>query len=343
MRKLLNTIYITSSGMGMSKEGETIVFKKGSQKVAQFPSHNIESIVIFAPVTITPELMNMCSSKDIKISFISYSGKYLVSIQNPIKGNVRLRRKHYRISDDKNVCLDISKSFIIGKIFNCRCVLQRLIRDHKETINSEKVNKVVNSLAISIKNIDKVKDLDSLRGVEGEAAKNYYSVFSELIFRSEFKERFNGRSRRPPRDEINALLSFFYTLLTHDCEAALETVGLDPQVGFFHQERPGRSSLALDMMEELRPYIVDRFVVTLINTRQIQLSDFLVKENGAVFIETEAKKRILQVWQKRKQDVITHPFLKEKIEIGIIPYSQALLMARYLREDLDGYPPFLMR
>ena len=190
------------------------MFLKGSQKVAQFPSHNIESIVIFAPVTITPELMNMCSSKDIKISFISYSGKYLVSIQNPIKGNVRLRRKHYRISDDKNVCLDISKSFIIGKIFNCRCVLQRLIRDHKETINSEKVNKVVNSLAISIKNIDKVKDLDSLRGVEGEAAKNYYSVFSELIFRSEFKERFNGRSRRPPRDEINALLSFFYTLLT---------------------------------------------------------------------------------------------------------------------------------
>lgn len=233
MRKLLSTIYITSTGMGISKEGETIVFKKGKQKIAQFPSHNIEDIVIFEPLTITPALMKMCSEKDIKVSFISYTGRFLVGIQNPTKGNVRLRRKQYRVCDDKNACLEISKNCIIGKIFNSRCVFQRLVRDHKDKIDSKKVNKIVSSLAISINNIDKVKNLDSLRGVEGEAAKNYYSVFSELIFNPDFKNTFRGRNKRPPTDEINALLSFFYTLLAHDCEAALETVGLDPQVGFF--------------------------------------------------------------------------------------------------------------
>jgi CRISPR-associated protein Cas1 len=343
MRKLLNTVYITTPDIYISKEGETIVFTRKKEKIMQLPSHNIEGIVIFEQTVITPHLMEMCAEKNIKVSFISYTGRFLVGIQSPIKGNVRLRRIQYRISDDKGSCVEIAKHFVIGKIYNSRVVFQRLLRDHGEKVNRKLIEKTIQSLAISINAIERIDNIDSLRGIEGEAAKNYYGSFEQLISNEEFKGIFKGRNRRPPTDEVNALLSFFYTLLAHDCEAALETVGLDPQVGFYHQERPGRVSLALDMMEELRPYLVDRFVISLINTKQIKRSDFVIKENDAVLIKPESRGRILQVWQSRKQEEVTHPFLKEKIEIGLIPYSQALLMTRYLRGDMDGYPPFLMR
>ena len=343
IRHLLNTIYITQPDMYLSKDGETILIQQKGQTIKQLPIHNIEGIVMMANGTITPQLINMCSENNIHVSFISYTNKFLVNIQNPIQGNVRLRRKQYQISDQKDESVEIARSFLIGKVYNSRCVLQRLLRDHPNSDNKGTVSYAVDRLAIGLKQVQKCNNLKSLLGVEGEAAKNYYSVFNNLITALNSDMIFMGRSRRPPLDEVNAMLSFFYTLLAHDCTAALETVGLDPQVGFYHQERPGRASLALDMMEELRPYLVDRFVVTLINNKQVSKNDFYQKENGAVFLKDEIKKKALQLWQMRKQDLIEHPFLKEKIEIGLIPYSQALLLARFVREDLDGYPPFFMR
>jgi CRISP-associated protein Cas1 len=343
MRKLLNTIYVTTPDVYMSKEGETILFQRNGEKIMQLPSHNIEGIVVFNNMVLTPALMEMCAQSNIHISFISYTGGFRVRIQNPINGNVRLRRKQYKMADDKECCLGIAKNFCIGKIFNSRCILQRLMRDHSEKINIQEIKRNVDLLGSRINAIDKVQDLQQLLGIEGEAAKIYYSVFDELITNVEFKNVFKGRSRRPPKDEINALLSFFYIMLTHDTEAALQTVGLDIQVGFYHQERPGRSSLALDIIEELRPYLVDRFVVSIINNRQITKKDFIIKENGAVLLNDDTRRKVLQLWQEKKQEKITHPFLKEKIEIGLIPYTQSLILARFIRGDIDGYPPFLMR
>ena len=313
IRHLLNTIYITQPDMYLSKDGETILIQQKGQTIKQLPIHNIEGIVMMANGTITPQLINMCSENNIHVSFISYTNKFLVNIQNPIQGNVRLRRKQYQISDQKDESVEIARSFLIGKVYNSRCVLQRLLRDHPNSDNKGTVSYAVDRLAIGLKQVQKCNNLKSLLGVEGEAAKNYYSVFNNLITALNSDMIFMGRSRRPPLDEVNAMLSFFYTLLAHDCTAALETVGLDPQVGFYHQERPGRASLALDMMEELRPYLVDRFVVTLINNKQVSKNDFYQKENGAVFLKDEIKKKALQLWQMRKQDLIEHPFLKEKI------------------------------
>lgn len=343
MRKLLNVVYVSTEGMYISKDGETVLFKKDGRLISQLPSHNLEGIVIFGNGVVTSSLMRMCAEKNIKISFISYTGKFEVSIQSPIKGNVKLRRAQYRISEDCSQSLLLAKSFVLGKLFNCRSVLQRLLRDHREKVNADAVESASKRIRYSMTKVDSADDYLKLLGVEGEAAKNYYGVFENLLTDNGSVFSFQGRSRRPPRDEVNALLSFFYTILAHDCEAALETVGLDPQVGFYHQERPGRSALALDLMEELRPYMVDRFVVSLVNNRQVSKSDFLIKENGAVLLTTEARKSVLQVWQTRKQDIIEHPFFKEKIEVGLIAYSQALLLARYIRGDIDGYPPFLMR
>lgn len=340
---MLNTIYITNANVSLNKEGDTIVLKMGTEKVGQLPVINIEGIVIFGTSYITPALLELCSQHNIHVSYISHSGRFLVRIQNPAHGNVRLRKSQYIFSDDAAFSLDVAKWFVLGKIYNCRCVLQRLLRDHGDSVDKGDVSQVVTALKILMNQMDKVTNDAQLRGLEGEAARVYYSVFNELIIDKSSMMVFKGRSRRPPMDNVNALLSFFYILLAHDCEAALETVGLDPQVGFYHKIRPGRSSLALDLMEELRPYMVDRFVVMLINTKQVNSSDFIMKESGGILIDDEARKKLVQKWQLRKQETLIHPFLKEKIEIGLIPYAQSLLLARYIRGDMDGYPPFLMR
>lgn len=343
MRKLLNTIYVTQEGIYLSRVGETIVFEKNNAKLLQLPVHNLEGIVFFSPATVTPQAMELCSSYKIHISFISYTGKYLVKVQNPTSGNVRLRKIQYRYSDDLDESLRIAKNLCIGKIYNSRIVLLRLIRDHGENIERESVVSACDTMYATMRGISGVSSLQELLGKEGDAAKHYYGVFNQLIMSNEPGFTFFGRSRRPPLDNVNALLSYFYVMLSHEVESALETVGLDPQVGFFHQIRPGRASLALDVMEELRPYIVDRFVVSLINNKQVSQSDFIKKENGAVYLKDDSKAPLLQLWQKRKNEVVIHPFLKEKLEIGLIPYSQALLLARYIRGDIDEYPPFLMR
>jgi CRISPR-associated protein Cas1 len=343
IRQLLNTIYVTQSDVYVHKKGETVVFEHSGQKMLQVPIHTIEGIVFYGTVTVTPHLMSLCSERNVHLSFISNTNRFLARIQNPINGNVRLRRIQYKVSDQEDKACALAKNFVIGKVFNSRMVLMRLLRDHSEKVDVTSIKVVVSRLKRSLNYIEQVNSIRTLLGHEGEAAQAYYSVFDALILNHESGFVFEGRTRRPPRDEVNAMLSFFYTILAHDVEAALETVGLDPQVGFYHQERPGRSSLALDIMEELRPYLVDRFVVSLINNQQVSKADFVYKESGTYLIEPDSKKKLLRVWQNRKQDEIQHPFLKEKIEVGLIPYVQAMLLARCLRGDLDGYPPFLMR
>jgi CRISPR-associated protein Cas1 len=343
LRKLLNILYVTSPDAYLAKEGETVLVLIGEETKLKIPIHNLEGIVCFGYTGVSPALMHLCAERNVALSFLSESGKFRAKVTGRVNGNVLLRRKQYRTADQPEESLLIAKSFIFGKLFNCRCVLQRYIRDHEEKGNTDAVGEGIKTLSINLQKATDCMNLDILRGIEGEGARTYYGLFNCLILESKQLFQFNGRSRRPPRDPVNALLSFLYTLLAHDCSAALETVGLDPQVGFLHRERPGRPSLALDLMEELRPYLVDRLTLTLINNRQVDIKDFTFKESGGVIMNDDTRKNIIAAWQRRKQEEITHPFLGEKIPIGLIPYTQALLLARYLRGDLEAYPPFLMK
>ncbi|PKK39968.1 CRISPR-associated protein Cas1 [Clostridiaceae bacterium JG1575] len=342
MRKLLNTLYVTKEKLFFSKDGETIRIEEEGVKIAQYPVHNFESIVFFNTTTITPQLLKMFSEHQISASFLSHTGEFLVAIQNPIHGNVRLRRAQYNLSASAQDSLGVAKNLILAKILNARQNLLRFKRDHSDKITSfSELQNTIIQMKSSADSVCKASNDQMLLGIEGDAAKAYFSVFNHLIFSPDFS--FGGRSKRPPKDEVNALLSFFYVLLSHDCKAALETVGLDPQVGFYHKDRPGRYSLALDLMEEMRSYLVDRFVLTLINNRVLTPKEFIRMEDSAIILTEEAKKTALAAWQQRKQELFTHPFLDEKIELGLLPYTQALLMARFIRGDLDQYPPFFLR
>lgn len=343
MRKLLNVLYTTNPDAYLARDGENVVIRIDNEEKFRVPVHNLEGIVCFGYPGASPALFGLCVERGIAISFVTENGKFLARVTGRVSGNVLLRRKQYRVADDSEASLKNAKNFIFGKIFNCRCVLQRFLRDHGQKEDSNGIEEILNQLSFSLQGLENCCCSDELRGLEGEAARNYYSVFDKLILDQKEVFKFSGRSRRPPMDPTNAVLSFLYTLLAHDCAAALETVGLDPQVGFLHCERPGRPSLALDMMEELRSYLVDRLALSLINNRQLSAKGFEVKESGGVIMDDETRKMVITTWQKRKQEEITHPFLKEKIPIGLIPYAQSLLLARHLRGDLDAYPPFLMK
>lgn len=343
MRKLLNVLYITSPDSYLAKEGETVLIKNGEETKLQVPIHNLEGIVCFGYTGASPGVMQLCAERNVALSFFSESGRFLARVTGKINGNVLLRRKQYRTADNEAEKLELARHFILGKVYNCRCVLQRFLRDHTGSDPNGIVALRVNSLSHILNRIEQAETIEAVRSIEGEAARGYYGVFNQLILEQKESFMFNGRNRRPPLDRINALLSFLYTLLAHECAAALETVGLDPQVGFLHKERPGRASLALDLMEEFRPYLVDRLALSLVNNRQIDGAGFVVKESGGVVMNDEVRKEVITAWQKRKQDEITHPFLEEKIPIGLIPYAQSLLLARFLRGDLDAYPPFLMK
>ena len=342
MRKLLNTLYVTTPESYPTRERENVVVRIENEEKFRIPIHNLEGIVCFGYMGASPRLMQLCSDNNVSLSFLTPYGKFLARVSGRVRGNVLLRRTQYRKADNCEESLEIAKSFIIGKIVNCRTVLGRGIRDHGAVINSELVRSVD---VLLIENLLKVEGCDSagtLRGIEGNCAKFYFVTLDELILKQKDDFYLNERNRRPPLDNMNALLSFLYTLLAHDVESALETVGLDPYVGFFHTDRPGRASLALDMMEELRPFIADRLALNLVNLRQINRGDFLKKENGGVILTEDGRKAVISAWQKRKQDTIMHPYLNEKIPIGLLPYVQAMLMARFLRGDIDGYPPFFM-
>lgn len=343
MRKLLNVLYVTSPDAYLGKEGETVLVLVGEEVKLRIPVHNLEGIVCFGYTGASPALMHLCAERGVALSFLTEYGKFLARVSGPVSGNVLLRRRQYRVADCPEESLPVAKCFILGKLFNSRCVLQRFLRDHEGREGADVVAEGVKALTLEIQKADGCGDLELLRGVEGQGAREYYGVFDHLILESRETFTFTGRSRRPPRDPVNALLSFLYTMLAHDCTAALETVGLDPQVGFLHRERPGRPSLALDLMEELRPYLVDRLALSLINNRQLGKEGFTVKESGGVIMTDEVRKEVITAWQKRKQEEITHPFLEEKIAAGLIPYAQALLLARHLRGDLEAYPPFLMK
>lgn len=344
MRKMLNTLYITHSQAYLSKEGENIVVSIPEEAKRNFPIHNLESVVCFGYQGASPQLMAMCAEKGVGLTFLTENGKFLCRVTGRVNGNILLRKAQYRMADKEDESFRISKNIIMGKLLNSRNVLNRFKRDHNQNC-TENFYLKLDQMNQCIQALHKLKEgsVDSIRGIEGYGAKTYFDIFDDLILTSEEEFFFRGRNKRPPLDRVNALLSFVYVLLASDVTSALETVGLDPQVGFLHQDRPGRNSLALDLMEELRPYLADRMALTLINNQIIKPQDFVVKENEAVLLHPDSKKIVLTYWQKRKKDVVVHPVLDEKIEIGLIPYAQAMLLARYLRGDLEEYPPFIVR
>lgn len=342
MRKLLNTLYVTTPESYLAREGENVVVRVENEERFRIPIHNLEGIVCFGYMGASPHLMRLCSENNVGLSFLTPSGRFLGRVTGRVRGNVLLRRTQYRRADNCDESLEIAKSFIIGKLVNCRTVLGRGIRDHGAVIDYDKVRAVDALLIENLLKIEGCDSADTLRGIEGNCAKFYFTTLDELILKQRDDFYLIERNRRPPLDNMNALLSFLYTLLAHDVESALETVGLDPYVGFFHTDRPGRPSLALDTMEELRPFMADRLALNLVNMKQISGGDFVKKENGGVILTDEGRKSVIGAWQKRKQDTITHPYLNEKVPVGLLPYVQAMLMARFLRGDIDGYPPFFM-
>ncbi len=342
MRKLLNTLYVTTPESYLARDGENVVIRVNNEDKFRIPIHNLEGIVCFGYPGASPRLMQLCSDNNVGLSFLTPHGKFLARVNGRVRGNVLLRRTQYRRADSPRESLEIAKSFITGKIVNCRTVLGRGIRDHGDVIDCDKVRAVDALLIENLLKIENCSSADTLRGIEGNCAKFYFVMLDDLILRQKEDFYLVERNRRPPLDNMNALLSFLYTLLAHEVESALETVGLDPYVGFFHTDRPGRASLALDMMEELRPFMAERLALNLVNMRQINGDDFLKKENGGVIMTDSGRKEVIGAWQKRKRDVITHPYLNEKIPIGLLPYVQAMLMARFLRGDIDGYPPYFM-
>ena len=343
MKRLLNTLYITSGNRYLSLDGENVVVLEEQQEIGRIPLHTLQAIVTFGYTGASPALMGVCAQRNIELSFMSGNGRFLARVTGEVKGNVTLRKQQYRVSDDREKSIKIARNFILGKVYNSRWVLERAGRDYTMRLDAELIRKKSLYLAQSMKNIRMCENNEELLGLEGEAASVYFSVFDELILQQKKDFYFHGRNKRPPLDNVNAMLSFAYSLLASMCGSALESVGLDPYVGFFHTDRPGRMSLALDLMEEFRSIMADRFVLTLINKRIMKSDHFMKKENGAVIMSDEGRKLFISAWQSKKQETITHPFLNEKIEWGMAPYVQSMLLARYLRGDIDEYPPFFWK
>jgi CRISPR-associated protein Cas1 len=340
MKKLLNTLYVTTQGSYLAKEGETVLVQVEHKNRLRIPLHTLSGIVCFGQVSCSPPLMGFCAEKDVALSFLTEHGKFLARVQGPVNGNVLLRREQYRRADDQASSVTIARAVVQAKIANCRTVLLRGMREH--ALRGE-VENAIGRLARSLQLLEAAALIDAVRGVEGDGARTYFCVFDHLITTAKEHFFFRERSRRPPLDNVNALLSFLYTLLVHDIVGALETVGLDPAVGFLHRDRPGRPGLALDLMEELRPVLADRLALSMINRRQVHEDGFQTVEAGGVVMDDATRKEVLVAWQKRKQEEIQHPFLGERVSFGLIPYVQALLLARYLRGDLDAYPAFFWR
>lgn len=343
MRTMGNTLYVTTPEAYLSLDGENVVVLKEQEQLGRIPLHNLEGIVTFGYAGASPALMAACAQRQVALTFLSAHGRFLCRVTGEVQGNVLLRKKQYHISESEGESALAAKPILLGKIYNARWVLERAIRDYALRLDTDRIGKASAFLQQSLSRIRDAQILEELRGIEGEAAARYFSVLDELILQQKMDFFFHGRNKRPPLDNMNAMLSFVYTLLAHDVAAALQAVGLDPYVGFLHRDRPGRISLALDMMEELRPILADRFVLSLVNLRQVSPGGFNVRENGAVVMDDTTRKTILTAWQQKKQEIITHPFLEEKLPWGLVAHSQAMLLAHFLRGDLDGYPPFLWK
>ncbi len=343
MKKLLNTLYVTSENAYLALDGENVVIQSDGETLGRIPLHTIDGIVTFGYTGASPALMGKCADMNKSLVFLKPSGRFLAKVTGKAYGNIVLRREQYRICDNQDRSMSISKNIISAKIANSNAVVNRAIRDHALRIDVEKFQNVSNDLKKGSQKAFIEKDCEKLRGVEGECANRYFSVFDDMILQQKEDFYYKGRSRRPPMDNVNAMLSFSYSLLTSMCVSALETVGLDPYAGFFHTERPGRCSLALDLVEEFRAAFADRFVLTLINKKMVDYKDFTEKENGSVLLQDSSRRNFLSIWQQKKREVITHPFLQQKVEWGLVPYVQAMLLAKFVRGDLDDYPPFLYK
>jgi len=346
MRRHINTLYVTSHGAWINKDGANVVVSVEGAERGRVPVHMLGSIVCIGRVGVSPQLMGFCAEQGVTIAFLTDTGRFLARVEGPTQGNVLLRREQYRRADDPAATAALVTAFVTGKTLNQRTVIRRALRDHADTLTAaarDALSGVEARLSDILRRIQKPQNTDSLRGLEGEAANTYFGVFDHLIGQQKDAFRFNGRSRRPPLDPVNALLSFLYTLIVHDCRAALEGFGLDPYVGFLHRDRPGRPSLALDLMEELRPLVADRVALSLINRRQLGGADFRHMENGAVLLTDDGRKSVLTGFQERKKEEIAHPFLGEKTTVGLIAHCQAQLLSRHLRGDIDGYPPFIWK
>lgn len=343
MKKLLNTLFITTPDTYLSKDGENIVIRLDDKLLARYPLHNLEAVCTFGYAGVSPALMGACAERGIDLAFMTRNGRFLARIVGESKGNVVLRKEQYRISDDERRSALMARNMIVGKLYNMKWVLERAARDYPLRLNVQKLKQVSASLTETMGFARKAEELNVLRGLEGSAAVQYNSVFDQLILQQKENFFIHGRNKRPPLDNVNALLSFAYSLLANEMRAALEAAGLDAYVGFMHRDRPGRASLALDLMEELRSVYADRFVLTLINKKIVSADGFTRKENGAVLMDDETRKKVLKAWQERKQEKIVHPFLNDSISWGLVPYAQAMLLARTIRGDLDEYPPLLWK
>ena len=340
MKKLGNVLYITTPEAYVSLDGENVVVKKEEAAAMRLPLHNLESIVCFNYPGVSPALMGACAERNIGLCFLRPSGRFLARVTGKVKGNLLLRKTQYELSHSEAACAAIARSVVLGKVVNCRTVIDRAIRDHALLVDVAALRAASDFLKATLTSVQEGETVETLRGLEGNAASRYFGVFGQLILQQREAFTFETRTRRPPQDNLNALLSFLYTLLTNEVASALETVGLDPYVGFLHTDRPGRPSLALDMMEELRPVFADRLALSLVNRKQIDGQGFARKESGGVLMDDETRKAVLSAWQQRKQEEILHPYLKERIPFGLIPHIQATLLARHLRGDIDAYPPF---
>ncbi len=343
MKKCLNTLFVTTQGAYLSKEGNSVIVSVKRETKLRVPIIGLGSIVCFGNVLCSPFLLGFCCENDVTISFMSERGRFLARVDGPISGNVLLRREQYRKADDPGKSAEIARSIVVGKVANCRKVIQRAIRDHGDKYDGKKLNQMAARIGQHIRKLRQQLALDEIRGIEGDASRSYFSVFDSLITSQKEDFKFRFRNRRPPKDNTNCLLSFIYTILLHDVRSALETVGLDPQVGFLHSDRPGRPSLALDMMEEFRAPFADRLALSLINRQQVRKEGFIQSRAGGIRMTDETRKTLLIAYQKRKQDTIAHPFLGEQMQIGLLFHIQALLLARFMRGDIDGYPPFIWK
>ena len=340
MKKLLNVLYVSTQSIYLHQEGDTVVAEKDHKTILRLPIHTLAGIVCFGNVLCSPFLLGLCGEHGVHVSFLSDYGKFLARVEGSVSGNVLLRIAQTNASNTPQKSKDVASSFVIGKLLNSRAVIMRRLRDHGMDNDCQKV---AEHFSDAIRRVKLADNINAVRGIEGEAASFYFSVFNKLLVAQESDFSLKSRSRRPPLDPMNALLSFLYTLLAHDCEGALQSVGLDPQIGFLHALRAGRPSLALDLMEEFRAILADRLAISLVNLNQLSIKDFTFTDSGAVLLAEDARKTVLTAWQRKKQDELVHPFINEKIKIGLLPYVQALLLARFLRGDMDAYPPFILR
>ena len=343
MKRLLNTLFVTTQGAYLAKDGDTVAVRIEKQTRLRVPIHTLAQIVCFGNVSCSPFLMGFCGENNVLLSFLTENGRFLARVHGKVSGNVLLRTQQYRDADNPKKATTIARATIMAKISNCRTVINRCLRDRPNATGIADLQRASAYLSHSLEVLQQAGNLDLIRGLEGEAARTYFDIFDNLISSQKDCFAFTGRNRRPPLDNVNALLSFVYTLLVHDITAALETVGLDPAAGFLHALRPGRPSLALDIMEEFRPFIADRLVLSLINRQQVKPKGFKTTESGAVTMDDDTRKTVLVAWQNRKKEELTHPFTGEKVNIGLLPHIQAMLLARHIRDELEAYPPFFWK